>query len=53
MAPKVLGLDLCLRGIAVENETANEREVFDICRDQVALCSVNRAILRERRNEVA
>ena len=41
---KVLALDLCRRGIAVEKETANEREVFVISRDQVALWSLNRGM---------
>lgn len=42
--PKVLGFDFCLRGIAVEKETANDREVLVISKDHVALCSLNRAM---------
>ena len=34
----VMCLGLCLLGADVVNETAKCRDVFEICRDQVALC---------------
>lgn len=35
---------MCLRGTDVVKETANDREVLDICNDHVALCKVKVAI---------
>ena len=35
---------LFFRGRAVVKETANVRDVLEICKDHVALCKVNRAI---------